>query len=232
MGQIMSWSVDGRYLATRNDNMASALWVWDAEDLSLSSVVVQVSSRAVSSLKSIKVRVFQRRRWLGGLRGEVDIYVQWVVGRGGPLGASSFSWCLKTSIKGERFPTRDCVQFIGNYGAKSRSGLEVRKSVNTLASSHVLVRAWLSLVRVFVSELCVRPASRLGYNSEGIDAGSLRPLCFDRKSGSHRWNLPTTETVLHVTSDYSDIPYRVTYHGFDRIEKRHTVREFHHLPCF
>lgn len=42
VGQIMSWSVDGRYLATRNDNMASALWVWDAEDLSLSSVVVQV----------------------------------------------------------------------------------------------------------------------------------------------------------------------------------------------
>ncbi|CAN0414093.1 unnamed protein product, partial [Hapterophycus canaliculatus] len=42
VGQIMSWSVDGRYLATRNDNMASALWVWDAQDLSLSSVVVQV----------------------------------------------------------------------------------------------------------------------------------------------------------------------------------------------
>lgn len=66
MGQIMSWSVDGRYLATRNDNMASALWVWDAEDLSLSSVVVQVSSRAVSSLKSIKIRVFHRRRGRGG----------------------------------------------------------------------------------------------------------------------------------------------------------------------
>eukprot|EP00903_Cladosiphon_okamuranus_P005994 g5914.t1 len=44
VGQIMSWSVDGRYLATRNDNMASALWVWDAEDLSLSSVVVQMES--------------------------------------------------------------------------------------------------------------------------------------------------------------------------------------------
>lgn len=43
VGQIMSWSVDGRYLATRNDNMASTLWVWDAEDLSLASVVVQAS---------------------------------------------------------------------------------------------------------------------------------------------------------------------------------------------
>lgn len=42
VGAIMSWSVDGRYLATRNDNMASTLWVWDAEDLALSSVVIQV----------------------------------------------------------------------------------------------------------------------------------------------------------------------------------------------
>lgn len=86
---------------------------------------------------------------------------------------SSCSWCLKTSIKGERFPTRDCVQFIGNYVRRE----ELRKSVNTLASSHVLVRAWLSRVRVFVSALCVRSASRLGYNSEGIDAGSLCALC-------------------------------------------------------
>ncbi|CAM9930166.1 unnamed protein product [Pylaiella littoralis] len=44
VGQIISWSADGRYLATRNDNMASALWVWDAQDLSLSSVVVQMES--------------------------------------------------------------------------------------------------------------------------------------------------------------------------------------------
>lgn len=42
VGHLMSWSHDGRYLATRNDNMASVLWVWDAEDLGLSSVVVQV----------------------------------------------------------------------------------------------------------------------------------------------------------------------------------------------
>ena len=42
VGHIMSWSSDGRYLATRNDNMPSALWVWDAEDLGLCSLVVQV----------------------------------------------------------------------------------------------------------------------------------------------------------------------------------------------
>lgn len=43
VGQLMSWSSDGRYLTTRNDNMASSIWVWDAEDLALSSLVVQVS---------------------------------------------------------------------------------------------------------------------------------------------------------------------------------------------
>ena len=46
VGQIMSWSSDGRYLVTRNDNMGSALWVWDAEELSLSTVVIQVSPSA------------------------------------------------------------------------------------------------------------------------------------------------------------------------------------------
>lgn len=37
----MSWSCDGRYMTTRNDNMPSTLWVWDAEELTLFSVVVQ-----------------------------------------------------------------------------------------------------------------------------------------------------------------------------------------------
>ena len=35
----MSWSPDGRYLMTRNDNMASLVWVWDIEDLGLCSLV-------------------------------------------------------------------------------------------------------------------------------------------------------------------------------------------------
>ncbi|CAN0510171.1 unnamed protein product, partial [Laminaria digitata] len=41
IGRVMAWSSDGRYLATRNDNMPSALWVWDAEDLGLCSLMVQ-----------------------------------------------------------------------------------------------------------------------------------------------------------------------------------------------
>ncbi|CBN78434.1 conserved unknown protein [Ectocarpus siliculosus] len=53
VGQIMSWSVDGRYLATRNDNMASALWVWDTEDLSLSSVVVQPGFEKVACYREV-----------------------------------------------------------------------------------------------------------------------------------------------------------------------------------
>ncbi|CAM9190897.1 unnamed protein product [Discosporangium mesarthrocarpum] len=41
---LLSWSTDGRYLATRNDNMPTALWVWDAETLGLSSLLLQMES--------------------------------------------------------------------------------------------------------------------------------------------------------------------------------------------
>jgi len=36
----MSWSVDGRYLASRNDNMPCVLWIWDTQSVGLRSVVV------------------------------------------------------------------------------------------------------------------------------------------------------------------------------------------------
>lgn len=37
----MEWSADGKYLATRNDNMAGAVWVWDASQLDLVAVLQQ-----------------------------------------------------------------------------------------------------------------------------------------------------------------------------------------------
>ncbi len=37
----MEWSADGKYLATRNDNMAGAVWVWDASRLDLVAVLQQ-----------------------------------------------------------------------------------------------------------------------------------------------------------------------------------------------
>lgn len=37
---IMEWSADGRYLATRNDNMPTAVWVWDITRLELASVML------------------------------------------------------------------------------------------------------------------------------------------------------------------------------------------------
>ncbi|BDA42493.1 probable POC1 centriolar protein homolog A at N-terminal half [Coccomyxa sp. Obi] len=38
----MEWSADGKFLATRNDNMAGAVWVWDATRLDLVAVLQQV----------------------------------------------------------------------------------------------------------------------------------------------------------------------------------------------
>uniref|UniRef100_A0A7S2Y1Z6 Anaphase-promoting complex subunit 4 WD40 domain-containing protein n=1 Tax=Fibrocapsa japonica TaxID=94617 RepID=A0A7S2Y1Z6_9STRA len=36
----MGWSHDGRYLATRNDNMPTTLWIWDTHSVGLLSVAV------------------------------------------------------------------------------------------------------------------------------------------------------------------------------------------------
>lgn len=38
----MHWSADSRHLATRNDNMAGAVWVWDASCLDLVAVLQHV----------------------------------------------------------------------------------------------------------------------------------------------------------------------------------------------
>ncbi|CAM9096354.1 unnamed protein product [Chrysoparadoxa australica] len=38
---LISWSHDGKYLATRNDNMPRVLWIWSAEFLSLVAILQQ-----------------------------------------------------------------------------------------------------------------------------------------------------------------------------------------------
>jgi len=38
---LILWSHDGRYIATRNDNMPRAIWIWDGATLLLHSVVLQ-----------------------------------------------------------------------------------------------------------------------------------------------------------------------------------------------
>jgi WD40 repeat protein len=46
---IVAWSFDSRYLATRNDNMPNALWIWDMETLALHILLIQKQPiRAVS----------------------------------------------------------------------------------------------------------------------------------------------------------------------------------------
>jgi WD40 repeat protein len=40
---IVTWSFDGRYLASRNDNMPLVVWVWDTQELSLVSVLIQLA---------------------------------------------------------------------------------------------------------------------------------------------------------------------------------------------
>ncbi|XP_040008172.1 WD repeat-containing protein WRAP73 [Xiphias gladius] len=41
---ILEFSSDSRYLATKNDNMASVVWVWDMQKMSLEAVLEQTSS--------------------------------------------------------------------------------------------------------------------------------------------------------------------------------------------
>merc|ERR1712083_448237 len=36
-----AWSCDDRFLATKNDNMPNALWIWDMRTLSLFSLIIQ-----------------------------------------------------------------------------------------------------------------------------------------------------------------------------------------------
>ena len=40
---VASFSPDSRYLATRNDNIPTAVWVWDMEELSLAALLLQTS---------------------------------------------------------------------------------------------------------------------------------------------------------------------------------------------
>lgn len=37
----MSWSKDSRYVCTRNDNMPTAVWIWDIHHLELAAILVQ-----------------------------------------------------------------------------------------------------------------------------------------------------------------------------------------------
>ncbi|XP_077460311.1 WD repeat-containing protein WRAP73 [Stigmatopora argus] len=41
---ILAFSSDSRYLATKNDNMASVIWVWDMQRMSLEAVLEQMSA--------------------------------------------------------------------------------------------------------------------------------------------------------------------------------------------
>ena len=41
---VASFSSDSRYLATRNDNMPTAVWIWDMAELSLTAVLLQTSA--------------------------------------------------------------------------------------------------------------------------------------------------------------------------------------------
>ena len=39
---LMAWSGDGKYLATRNDNMPTAIWIWDMSQLELCATLLQI----------------------------------------------------------------------------------------------------------------------------------------------------------------------------------------------
>ena len=41
---LLAWSAGGKFLATRNDNLPRALWVWSADELTLHSILLQSSA--------------------------------------------------------------------------------------------------------------------------------------------------------------------------------------------
>ena len=45
---LISWSADGRYFVTRNDNAPHAVWIWDAQELELISMLLQVQPLRIS----------------------------------------------------------------------------------------------------------------------------------------------------------------------------------------
>ncbi|XP_077370708.1 WD repeat-containing protein WRAP73 [Festucalex cinctus] len=64
----LAFSSDSRYLATKNDNMASVIWVWDMQKMSLEAVLEQMSA----------VRCFQwdpRRSRLAICTGNTNVYL-------------------------------------------------------------------------------------------------------------------------------------------------------------
>ncbi|XP_077441808.1 WD repeat-containing protein WRAP73 [Vanacampus margaritifer] len=64
----LAFSSDSRYLATKNDNMASVVWVWDLQKMSLEAVLEQMSA----------VRCFQwdpRRSRLAICTGNTNVYL-------------------------------------------------------------------------------------------------------------------------------------------------------------
>jgi WD40 repeat protein len=38
---LLRWSADGKFVATRNDNMPTAVWIWDVTCLELTTVLIQ-----------------------------------------------------------------------------------------------------------------------------------------------------------------------------------------------
>ncbi|XP_057682364.1 WD repeat-containing protein WRAP73 isoform X2 [Corythoichthys intestinalis] len=65
---ILAFSSDSRYLATKNDNMGSVIWVWDMQKMSLEAVLEQTSA----------VRCFQwdpRRSRLAICTGNTKVYL-------------------------------------------------------------------------------------------------------------------------------------------------------------
>jgi len=38
---LLAWSADGQYICTRNDNMPTALWIWDVSHLELAALLLQ-----------------------------------------------------------------------------------------------------------------------------------------------------------------------------------------------
>ncbi len=107
---MVIWSADGRFMATRNDNMPRLAWIWDVESLSLASVMLQISPIRHMQWSpeghTLAIATGTRRIYLWTPQGAswVDVTPE-----AGDFGVVGCRWQPKSGKKGMLLLSRDCV---------------------------------------------------------------------------------------------------------------------------
>ena len=89
---ILSWSFDGRFLASRNDSVPNGLWIWDMTLMRLHSVIV-----LLDSIRSMKWDPISHRLALCATNNRVYLWTtlgtSWIhIPAGGGFGILGLRW--------------------------------------------------------------------------------------------------------------------------------------------